>query len=152
MSIKHRDEILERVKSAGVEYNYHIHEPVRTSAEASEVRGVALSSGAKALVLRGKKSGNSVLVVIPAHKKVNVKVVEKLVGEDLSFNPDVEKEFDCIPGSVPPFGSVLGLITYADLELEDVLNFNIGLLTDSLRLSKKDYLELEKPILGSFAI
>ena len=129
MSVIHRDAILEKVKNAGIDLKHFVHEPVRTSQEASDTRGVSLSSGAKALVLKGKKSGKSVLVVIPAHKKVNTKVIKILLDEDVSFNPNVEEEFDCIPGSVPPFGSVLGLQTYADISLEDVLNFNIGLLT-----------------------
>ena len=34
---------------------------------------------------------------------------------------------------------------------EDVLNFNIGLLTESVSISKKDYLDLEKPIVGSWS-
>ncbi len=51
---------------------------------------------------------------------------------------------------MPPFGSVLGLQTYADEGLEDVLNFNIGLLTESLQMKKEDYLKLENPILGKF--
>ena len=152
MSKKHRDTILHIVQEAGIEHRHDIHEAVRTSQEASELRGVSMSSGAKAIVLRGKKTKDSFLVVIPADRKVDISVIKDLVGEKLSFNPRVEEEFDCEPGSVPPFGSVIGLQTYADNDLEETLNFNIGLRTDSLQISKADYLALEKPITGNFSI
>ncbi len=149
MSKDHRDKILELV--SGIEYKHDTHAPVRTSQEASEIRGVNLSSGAKAIVLRGKKTEKRYLVVIPAHKRLDTKAVQESVGEKVSFVTDVESEFGCVPGSVPPFGSVIGLQTYADVDLEDVLNFNIGLLTESLRISKADYLRLENPISGKYS-
>jgi len=111
-----------------------------------------MSSGAKAIVLRGKKTKQSVLVVIPADRRVDTKKVQELVGEKVSFHPHVEEEFGCEPGSVPPFGSIIGLQTYADDALEDVLNFNIGLRTDSLQMGRGDYLKLEQPIVGTFSI
>jgi len=140
------------VRERNLPHKHDVHEPVRTSQEASDLRGVSMSSGAKAIVVRGKKSKESWLVVIPADRKVDMKTIQQVVGEKLSFHPDVENEFDCEPGSVPPFGSVLGLQTYADNNLEDTLNFNIGLRTDSLQISKTDYLSLETPILGNFSI
>lgn len=149
MSKEHRDKILDLVKD--IEYKHDTHAPVRTSQEASDIRGVSLSSGAKAIVLRGKKTEKRYLVVIPAHKRLDTKAVQEKVGEKVSFVTDVESEFGCVPGSVPPFGSVLRLQTYADEALEDVLNFNIGLLTESLRISKTDYLNIEKPIVGKFS-
>ncbi|MCA9352603.1 hypothetical protein KC901_00280 [Patescibacteria group bacterium] len=152
MSKEHRDTILNIVKVNNIPYQHDVHEPVRTSQEASDLRGVSMSSGAKAIVLRGKKTKQSILVVIPADRKVNAKKIQDLVGEKVSFNPRVEEEFDCELGSVPPFGSVIGLQTYADSELEDVLNFNIGLRTDSLQISKNDYLALENPIVGDFSM
>ena len=146
MSEIHRDRILELVRN--VAHKHSVHPPVRTSQEASEVRGVSLESGAKALVLVGKKSKENILCVIPAHKKVDFKALKNSLGDEFTFALEPEKLIGCVPGSVPPFGSVLGLKTFADVCLEDELNFNIGLLTESLQLGKHDYLELEKPTIG----
>lgn len=149
MSEIHRDKILELVKN--VDHKHSVHEPVRTSEEAAQVRGVSMSSGAKALVLEGEKSGKTILVVIPAHKKVDFQKLKERTGEKFHFKENPFEAIGCVPGSVPPFGSVLGLPTFADDALEDILNFNIGLLTESLQLSKKDYLALEKPELGTWS-
>jgi Ala-tRNA(Pro) deacylase len=151
MSIQHRNKILELVQNAGVWHKHFEHEPVTTSEHASAIRGVALSSGAKAIVTFGKKSNTRRMFVIPAHKKLNTKKVKELVGEQISFVSDVGAEFDCVPGSVPPLGSVLGIQTYADNNLEETLNFNIGLLTESLQLKKEDYVKLEQPIMGDYS-
>ena len=56
-----------------------------------------------------------------------------------------------MPGSVPPFGSVMNLKTFADEELEEELNFNVGLLTESVTISKENYLQLEKPVVGKWS-
>ncbi len=151
MSVLHRDAILKRVSDAGCDFKHDVHEPVTTSQHASDIRGVPLSSGAKAIIVRGRKTGRHTMFVLPADRRLDTKVAVSLVGEKISFAADVERDFDCVPGSVPPFGSVLGLQTYADEALEDVLNFNIGLITESMQLSKKDYLALEKPTLARFS-
>ncbi|MEZ4103591.1 MAG: YbaK/EbsC family protein [Candidatus Paceibacterota bacterium] len=148
MSKYHRNKILELV--SGLDVKHSVHEPVGKSKEVSELRGVPLSSGAKAILVQGKKTYKQYLFVVPAHKRLHSKNVQNQIGEKFSFVSDVEKDFDCVPGSVPPFGRVLGLQTYADEDLEDVLNFNIGLLTESLQMKKEDYLKLENPIIGNF--
>ena len=149
MSEIHRDKILELVKDVG--HKHFVHEPVRTSEEAAQVRGVNLSSGAKALVLTGKKTGQNILCVIPASKKIDFKILKNVLGEDFTFAENPENLIGCVPGSVPPFGSVLGLKTFADVELEGELNFNVGLLTESVTLSKENYLKLENPVVGKWS-
>lgn len=151
MSQEHRNKILAELDKAGVEYTHDTHEPVTTSQHASEIRGVALSSGAKALIVRGRKSEKHFMFVIPADRRLDTKFATHVLGEKFSFAANVERDFDCLPGSVPPFGSVLGIQTYADEKLEDVLNFNIGLLTESVRMNKVDYLTIEKPITGKYS-
>jgi prolyl-tRNA editing enzyme YbaK/EbsC (Cys-tRNA(Pro) deacylase) len=149
MSEIHRNKILDLVKN--IEHTHSVHVAVHTSEEASRVRGVPMSSGAKAIVLEGDKSKNTILVVIPAHRKVDFVKLKDKTGEKFHFKPSPFEAIGCVPGSVPPFGSVLGLQTFADADLEDVLNFNIGLLTESLQIKKQDYLNLENPILGNFS-
>lgn len=152
MSSLHKDKIIEKVTNAGCVFKHSVHEAVTTSEHASHVRGVPLSSGAKALVLYPKANKEElILVVIPAHKKIDFKKLKQHTGKDYTFAVDVGAQIDCVPGSVPPFGSVLGLPTYADSTLVDELNFNIGLLTESMTLSREDYFKIENPIVGEFS-
>ena len=57
------------------------------------------------------------------------------------------------PGSVPPFGSVIGLKTYVDKSLleNEEISFNAGSLTDSIKMRLKDYLSVENPTVEDFS-
>ncbi len=143
--------VFERIKTkldaAGIVYTLEQHEPVITSQDAARVRGVSLHSGAKALVMQGKKSGQHWLFVMPADLRLDKKKAEALVGEPITFAADPVAVTGCVKGSVPPFGSVLELTTYCDKRLSEneLINFNAGSLTDSIRMKCIDYLEQEKP-------
>ena len=59
----------------------------------------------------------------------------------------------CVPGAVPPFGSIWGLKTYMDDSLQEQgeeINFNAGLRTNSVRMSVADYLRVEEPVVCKF--
>ena len=131
----------------GIEYQKFNHEPTRTSEDAARIRGVDLHAGAKALVVRGSKTKNHSLCVIPADLRLDGKKVRNLIGENISFAQDPETVTGCVPGSVPPLGSVLGLKTLCDKRLAEVpiINFNAGSLTDSIEMKYTDYLIVENP-------
>jgi Ala-tRNA(Pro) deacylase len=84
--------------------------------------------------------------------------LRKLVGvKQISFASvdDVKALTGCIPGAVPPFGSLFeGVKTYVDRSIIDQgpnINFNAGLRTFSvLALSVSDYLAVEKPEIADF--
>ena len=70
---------LERMlNERGVEFSVLRHQPVFTSEEAAAVRGVALSTGAKALVC--KMDTGFVMFVIPADRKLDSKQVRQALG------------------------------------------------------------------------
>jgi Ala-tRNA(Pro) deacylase len=84
------------------------HPPVYTVEEAEKHhRGEAAQS--KNLFLRNKKGNRHYLVVTPGRKKIDLKNIEKLVGENnLSFaSPErLMKYLGVTPGSVSPFGLI----------------------------------------------
>lgn len=95
---------VEKIKSLltenSVEFETFEHEPVRTSEEASKVRtGYSLSNGAKAIVLRVKKSGVGkffVMLVIPADKKFDpVKLKNNFALTDIRFATEEEVSKKC---------------------------------------------------------
>ena len=137
----------------GVSFEVLRHPPVFTSQEAAAVRGVALSSGAKALIC--KLDDRFVMFVLPADRKLDSKRVRQALGiRGLRFATAEELRdlTGLAPGAVPPFGSLFGLPTHCDSHLaeNDRINFNAGDHSISISVRFLDYLEIEKPSLGSF--
>jgi Ala-tRNA(Pro) deacylase len=142
------------LKERGVDFGVLRHQPVFTSEEAAAVRGVALSTGAKALIC--KLDTGFVMFVIPADRKLESKRVRQALGvHGLRFATQEElRELTGLPpGAVPPFGSLFGLLTYCDTRLSENerINFNAGDNSISVSLRYDDYLTVENPTLGAFA-
>ena len=72
--------IIAFLEENNVPHEVFVHEYVRTSEDASRVRGVELSQGAKALVLM-TGSGTLVQCIVRAHRKIDLKKVKLLLGE-----------------------------------------------------------------------
>src|SRR5260370_25544252 len=86
------------------------HEPVYTSEQAAAVRGTALSSGAKALVV--KAGERFVLLVLRADRKLDSKKARDAFGvKGLRFasKEEVEQLTGLQPGSIPPFATQCNL-------------------------------------------
>lgn len=87
------------------------HPPVRTSVEASNQRQVPLHSGAKAMLVCQKNTGQFALIVLPAHLSCNNKKIAATLGFPASklrmaTEEEVRAITGCIPGAVPPFGAL----------------------------------------------
>jgi Ala-tRNA(Pro) deacylase len=141
------------LKQHGVDFGVLRHQPVFTSEQAAAVRGVVLSSGAKALIC--KVDDGFVMFVLPGDRKLDSKRVRQALGiHALRFaTPDELRELtDLPPGAVPPFGSLFGLPTHCDAGLgeSERINFNAGDQSISVSLRFTDYLQVENPSLGSF--
>lgn len=147
MSQSTYNEIIKRLDEHGCEYKTQHHEPTRTSEDSARVRGVSMHAGAKAIVTKGNKTGTHYLFVMPADYKLWSSKAKNAVGEPVSFAKDPETVTDCVPGSVPPFGSIFGIKTIVDQGLADneIIHFNAGLLTDSVSMPYQAWLEIEQP-------
>ena len=148
--------VIELLERNSVRFDLTFHEPVRTSEQAAALRGVTLASGAKAMLLSVRAAGEPdgfVLVVVSAADKMDSKALRKEVGlksTRFATEEEVLRITGCIPGAVPPFGSVWGLRTFVDAGLEEQgaeINFNVGLRTRSVSMSVADYLRVEAPTL-----
>jgi len=138
----------------GVGYDVLRHQPVYTSEEAAAVRGVPLSSGAKALVCKGGE--RFVMFVVPADLKLASKAIRRQRGwRKLRFasREEVRQLTGLRPGAIPPFGSLFDLPTLCDVRLGEnqTINFNAGDHGISISMRYADYVEVEKPELGTFA-
>ncbi|MGA2198585.1 MAG: YbaK/EbsC family protein [Nitrososphaerales archaeon] len=152
---KEMDKLLDLFRKEGVEYQLYEHEAVYTSEDASRVRGVELRSGVKALVLKSE-DGRYLLANLAADRKADIrKLQEAAKARKLRFasREEVISVTGCEPGSVHPFGGLFGLSTYLDPSVleNEYVNFNIGLLTKSVRIRKDDLTRLLGAAVVEFA-
>lgn len=147
-------QIEEMLQAKQIAYETLRHKPVTTSAEAAAVRGVPLSSGAKALICKCDKE--LVLFVMPADRRLAGKAVRRQAGyKKLRFaSPEEVWELTGLrPGAIPPFGSLFGLSTFCDLALgeNERINFNAGDHAVSISMRYADYIAAEQPNLFTCA-
>lgn len=137
-----------RLEQTGTPYDVLRHAPVFTSEEAAAVRGVALASGAKALIC--KVDQRFVMFVLPADCKLDSKRARRATNaKSLRFasRDEVAQLTGLEPGSIPPFGSLFNLETWCEPRLGDQerINFNAGDHAISLSMRYADYLAVEQP-------
>jgi len=143
------------LRRAGISFTQTQHRPVYTSAEAAEVRGVLLHSGAKALIVKGGE--NFLMVVLPADLSLDSHALRSLLGtKKLRFatKEEVLERTGLTPGSISPFGSLFSLPTYCDERLADNerINFNAGDHSVSIQMNYADYVAYESPRIAKVAM
>ena len=141
--------------ASGVSFRLVEHAEAETSKEAAEIRGSRLEQGAKALVLtlgsKGPAGNPYVLAVVPAHRSLDARKLrtsQRFKSLSMASPEAVLDKFGLLKGSVPPFGSVLGVPVFVDPSLRDneEIVFNAGLRTKSVFLRVEDFDKIEKPI------
>jgi len=142
------------LREAGIDFTQTQHRAVYTSAEAAEVRGVSLHSGAKALIVKGGE--NFLMAVIPADLSLDSHALRSLLGtKKLRFatKEEVLERTGLTPGSIPPFGSLFSLPTYCDELLADneQINFNAGDHSVSIQMRYADFVIYESPKIAKIA-
>lgn len=131
------------------------HEPVRTSEQAARTRpGYALKQGAKAIILRAKRSESDrffVMLVMPADRKFDkARVKHLLSARDVRFATEqevAELTGGVEVGGVPPFGNLFGLAVISDPALyeNETIVFNAGDRRFSVAMAAADYRRLVNP-------
>ena len=154
--------VLALLASQGCAFATLAHCATRTCEESAAVRGVEVASGAKAMLLKCAKplphGSPYLLAVLSAARKADLRALRGLLGQksvSLASVEDVRALTGCVPGAVPPFGSLFkGVATYADPSVLDRghINFNCGLQTLSvLGLPVADYARVERPTRLAFS-
>ena len=137
-------------KEHGVSYTLFDHPPVFTSEEASLVRGVELKTGVKAMLVREKDTARFFLADVAADRKLDFRKLEALVKAKhlrLGTREEVLSSTGCEPGSVHPVGRLFGVETLLDTSVleNEFVNFNIGMLTRSVKIRSRDLLRVLVP-------
>lgn len=138
------------LESMKIDFKYIEHEEVRTSEESARVRGVDLSTGAKAMVVKSKEYMNKyMMIVIPADKQLSLEKVSAMLGEQFEIAPakEVEEYTGLKLGSIPPFARLLKMELYFDREMykKETVAFNCGLRTASIIMKGSDLVLSAQP-------
>jgi Ala-tRNA(Pro) deacylase len=102
--------------------------------------------------------GDKVMAVLSASRHVDTAALRNLAGANearLASEDEFRSLFpDCEVGAMPPFGSLYDLRIYVDQMVTEVddLCFNAGSHEQIMRMDCNDYLKLEQPVVGAFAI
>ncbi|MCP5110225.1 MAG: hypothetical protein GY953_05260 [bacterium] len=136
------------LNQAGIEYRELHHEPTPTSEEAARVRGVDLSMGAKALLLKVGEGFR--LFVLSASRKIDSHAIRahfQVRKTRFATTEELKELTGLVPGAVPPFGRpVLPFDLSVDTSVlaNEMIAFNAGSLTDSIFLTVEDYLRVTR--------
>ncbi|HLC61296.1 MAG TPA: YbaK/EbsC family protein [Candidatus Nanoarchaeia archaeon] len=137
-----------------MEFEVLQHKPVFTSKEAAEVRGTELKQGTKALVLRTDEG--FIQACVAGNKELDIEKLQKITlfkRIEMADAKEVRKVTGCNIGSVPPFGNLFGLKVYFDKSVveNEVVAFNAGSHTRSIKMKAKDLVKIVNPIVGEFS-
>jgi Ala-tRNA(Pro) deacylase len=113
---------------------------------------------AKTVLLHVNHGFADVVAVLPANSRVDMEKARQMLGGAemaLASEQDVAARCpDCELGVLPPFGSQYGMRTIVDESLqhsEDVL-FEAYSHDEAIRMKLADFLRLENPLVGHFAV
>jgi Ala-tRNA(Pro) deacylase len=132
------------------------HSPAFTAREVAASTFVPRREFAKTIIV--DLDGEKVMAVVPASRHVDLEALCKLTNCNearLATEDEFEALFpDCEVGAMPPFGSFYDTRVFVDKMVTEVddLCFNAGSHEQILRMDCRDYLRLEQPVVGAFAI
>jgi Ala-tRNA(Pro) deacylase len=140
--------VLDVLDSLGIAYVRHEHPPVFTVEDADKYWTELRGTHCKNLFLRNKKGNRHYLVVAPTSREIDLRGLNKTLGEDrLSFGSP-ERLARCLglePGSVSPFGLIndaekeVRVIIDQDLRGSGFLGFHPNINTVTLDISFADF-------------
>ena len=136
----------------GVEHRVLTHERVYTSEEAARIRGVPLSSGVKAMIVKSKDG--YAMILVPGDRRIDFEKLKHAIGKAKLASPEeVFRITGCEVVSVHPFGNLFGLRVLMDRHVLDseTVNFNAGMHEVSINMNPRDMANIIKPEIGDYA-
>jgi Ala-tRNA(Pro) deacylase len=146
------------LRSLGVWFEPLLHSPA--SSAAKRARNVHVPGRRVAKTVLVKAGDRLVLVVLSSTSRIDLRRLSDMMGLPardirLATTHELGRVFtDCEPGAVPPFGRLYDLGTVFDSTLTDVTELVFGGNTrhEGLRMRSRDYIAIEEPVIGPFAV
>ncbi len=151
-------------------YEILAHKKVFTTYDTAQTLHVDLKSVAKTLFV--KTDSDYVFVILPGTKRFDQNKLKKLINDtrkkeakkaetkpklvkkvELTKETAIKKMVTKKVGALVPFGSLYDLQTFYDkgLDSSKKIILNAGSFTDSVVMTPKEYLRLEKAVAGRFS-
>ena len=149
---------VEFLRSRRVWFEEVLHQPASSSTKRAHNMHVPGRRVAKTVLV--KAGDRFMLAVLPCTSRIDLNRLAAVLdcsGSEvrLATTDEVMGIFtDCEPGVVPPFGKLYDLDTILDVSLLEVdeLVFNGNMRHEGLRMRTRDYVAIEDPLVGSFAV
>ena len=132
------------------------HSPAFTARETAASTFIPRREFAKTIIV--DLDGEKVMAVVSASRHVDLEALAKIADRGqarLATEDEFKALFpDCEIGAMPPFGSLYQVPVFVDRMVTEVddLCFNAGSHEQILRMDCSDYLEIEKPVVGTIAV
>lgn len=157
MSIHHA--LIDLLEKRRANYRLVEHIAEGRSAQIAKIRGNRPEQAMKAIVVMAKKSKKDrafYLAVLPGSRQIDLDAIKAYCGAQKAIFAPLEKAKEltsCEIGAIPPFSfhSDLPLIADPLILQNNEIVFNAGLLTKSIFMNIKDYIEIARPAMFSFA-
>ena len=140
MAEEEKEKILDFLQFQDIEFSHEQHGHIHTAEDAARERGVPLSQNVKSLILSvNDEDAICIQYVLPGDKQADFDALsEALNAESVALaDPDVVEDVTgCRIGTVPPFGPLLGVVTYVsdDVFRHDEVWCSAATHTDSVRI------------------
>jgi len=132
----------EYLQGRGVPFEVIPHEKAFTSLDEAKALGIEADVVVKTLLL--DTVGGHALAVIPGDRRLDMKLVEQVVGDKhahLATEQEIERDVPGIElGSLPPLGGLLKAHVYVDPEVmrHETIVFAAGVQTESIKARAED--------------
>jgi len=143
------DKIKKYLDEAKIKYITIKHSPSYTAQEIAEITHISAKEFAKTVIV--KADDKLLMVVLPAHTRVNFEALKKASGKkDIALASETEFE-QCFPGcelgAMPPFGNLFDMPVYVDRRLtkDEKIAFNAGTHSELIKLDYRDFARLVQP-------
>lgn len=132
----------EYLQGRGVAHDVVPHDKAFTSIDEARSLGIEADAVVKTLLI--DSSAGHVLAVIPGDRRLDMKLVEGVVGDKhahLATEQEIERDLPGMElGSLPPLGGLLKMHAYVDPEVleHETVVFAAGVQTESIQARSED--------------
>ena len=133
------------------------HEAAYSAQRMAEIVHVPGDTVAKTVLLKAGHGFHYYLAIVPATTRVDLENVRSVMGAvDVELATEAEivaRCRDCEVGTLPPFGSQLGMDTIVDetLSWADEIVFEGNSHQEAIRMRYRDYYDIEHPLVVRIA-
>jgi Ala-tRNA(Pro) deacylase len=135
------------LKNLNINFKTHTHPAVYTCEEANKYCSNIPGIHSKNLLIKGKKTRNFYLIILPDTKRLDLKNLKNKFREEFTFanDEDLDNLLSVKTGAVSPFTLIndkegkINLLLDKEIAESSILSFHPNINTETLELTSKDF-------------